>query len=284
MPTAAQINVMLDEAAEVVDEQGLSLAVAPYSWLGGPTQPMQSATPLPLMVQGGLRAPGVLAAADPVTTVAPSRANGARKDPRIAQPIQVIADDRANEVDKIWAITDMRVPQFGDVVEPKDIVVGTVVGTDYRQALCLIDGMHMLVDEFLAATLSGALRQQVDIEFVGANIRRFGGGSATPRAYDTVSRIEGLSVSPEVVETRVLHIAFAGSGKRNLDWKDVDESIKEEAASDWPIDGPRTVAWRSTFFPKTPLPLGAPPGVEDSLWPKPRAMGGSGASAVVQFA
>ena len=149
MPTAAQINDMLDEAAEVVDEQGLSLAVAPYSWLGGPSQPMQSATPVPLMVQGGLGASGVLAAADAVTTVGPSRANGARKDPRIAQPIQVIADDRANEVGKIRAITDMRVPQFGDVVEPKDIVVGTVVGTDYRQALCLIDGMHMLVDEIL---------------------------------------------------------------------------------------------------------------------------------------
>ena len=85
-------------------------------------------------------------------------------------------------------------------------------------------------------------------------MRRFGGGSATPRGYDTASRIEGQSLSPEVVETRVLPIAVAGSGKRNRDWKDVDESIKEEAASDWPIDGPRTVAWCATFFRKRLCP------------------------------
>ena len=90
-----------------------------------------------------------------VSTVTPARADSPRRDPRTAQPIHVVADNRANEVGKVWAITDIRVPQFGDIVEPKDLVIGTVVGREYRQALCPVDGMHMLVDEFLAATLSG---------------------------------------------------------------------------------------------------------------------------------
>ena len=89
---------------------------------------------------------------------------------------------------------------------------------------------------------------------MGANIRKFGGGLPTPRGHDTASRFEPEGFSTGVSDTQALPISVAGSGKRIRDWKNVDEALKEETAGDWPIDGPRTVAWCATFFRKRLCP------------------------------
>jgi len=90
----------------------------------------------------------------------------------------------------------------------------------------------------------------------GAGVRP--GGAEGLRGEFAEKAVVEEDVGKDGGDMRVLTVEYDSSGARRRDWRSADSAFKEVYLPDWPMSGPRSVLWLSTFF----VSLGLSP----SLW------------------
>ena len=73
-------------------------------------------------------------------------------------------------------------------------------------------------------------------------------GSAGPRVKLTKEAGVEESVRKDDGDIRTLAVEYDSSGRRRRDWRSAASAVKECSLPDWPMSGPRSVLWLSSFF------------------------------------